>query len=86
LNYIVVASARPCAESVSRATLRQEFDKNHSWRSAVIGSTRLARRAGTKLANSAAVAVLLLCVAIAASYIPARRAMQTDPLEALRHE
>jgi putative ABC transport system permease protein len=34
----------------------------------------------------ASVAVLLTCVALAASYIPARRAMQTDPLEALRHE
>ena len=40
----------------------------------------------TDVATFATVAVLLLCVAIAASYIPARRAMQTDPLEALRHE
>ena len=32
------------------------------------------------------VAFLLLLIAIAASCIPARRAMQTDPLEALRHE
>ncbi|MFZ0883926.1 MAG: ABC transporter permease [Candidatus Acidiferrales bacterium] len=32
------------------------------------------------------VAAILICVAMAASYIPARRAMRTDPLEALRHE
>ena len=32
------------------------------------------------------VAALLTCVALAASYIPSRRALRTDPLEALRHE
>jgi putative ABC transport system permease protein len=40
----------------------------------------------TDVLTFSTVAALLMCVATAASYIPARRAMQTDPLEALRHE
>ena len=40
----------------------------------------------TDLVTFASVALLLTGVALAASYIPARRAMRTDPLHALRHE
>jgi len=37
------------------------------------------------LPTFAACSVALLCIALAASYLPARRAMRVDPSEALRH-
>ncbi|MGH9584794.1 MAG: ABC transporter permease [Bryobacteraceae bacterium] len=53
------------------------------------GLTRLMRSllfhvSATDPATFAAVALLFLCVALVASYIPARRAMRIDPLTALR--
>jgi putative ABC transport system permease protein len=41
---------------------------------------------GTDLTTFAATGLLLVLVAVVASYVPARRAMRTDPMEALRAE
>jgi putative ABC transport system permease protein len=40
----------------------------------------------TDPATFSVIALLLICVALIASYIPARRATMVDPLQALRHE
>jgi ABC-type lipoprotein release transport system permease subunit len=40
----------------------------------------------TDLLTFAAVAALLLATALAASFVPARRAMRVEPVEALRQE
>ena len=49
-------------------------------------STLLFEAGGLDKVTTAAVAVLLGCVALAASYLPARRAASVDPMTALRNE
>jgi predicted permease len=65
------------AVGVALALGLNRFMKEHFW---------LFHLKATDPATYAAVGILLMCIALLACYIPARRATNVDPMTALRHE
>jgi putative ABC transport system permease protein len=75
LTLIGVALGLAAALALTRVLKNQFFDTN-----------LLFNVSATDPATFALITLLLVVVALIASYIPARRATKVDPLEALRHE
>jgi putative ABC transport system permease protein len=72
-----------CGYGLKRLLASQYFDRR-AWQRQM--ADRLYDVNGTDPSTLAVIAVLLTLVALVACWLPARKAAQVDPLDALRHE